>query len=338
MQEKISKNLGVPFVVASDDNGQKIFVCENGVGITEKEYLEGIDVKEAYKEREKEIELYDYTLAKEKGIAQKKETSLIDSYIEPEYKGISKEQKNFLKNKEDKSTLFICLILAFTSLVSMYVSTLHTAEYLFAYADKFSSWLMSLSVTAYNTTAFEVSILFNKNKRKLMSFIFMFLWIIVTLFSMTTTVSVFYDRFNFNTIQATEENKEILSDNFVLDLLQKKEQDLRNSIDFKKKDIVYRQSMDYATTAVRNELSKLEQELQDNLTEQQKILFETPQAENKDNNIKKSLFAFISDFIGLEAGILEFIMSTLSAIFVNLICPLSLTAVVELLQKKDLTK
>ena len=38
----------------------------------------------------------------------------------------------------------------------------------------------------------------------------------------------------------------------------------------------------------------------------------------------------------LEGGILEFIMSTLSAIFVNLISPLSLTAVIELRKKKEL--
>jgi hypothetical protein len=39
--------------------------------------------------------------------------------------------------------------------------------------------------------------------------------------------------------------------------------------------------------------------------------------------------------IGLEGGILEFIMSTLSAIFINLIAPLSLTAVIELNKRKE---
>ena len=39
----------------------------------------------------------------------------------------------------------------------------------------------------------------------------------------------------------------------------------------------------------------------------------------------------------LEGGVLEFIMSTLSAIFVNLIAPLSIVAVTEM-RKEDLTK
>ena len=36
----------------------------------------------------------------------------------------------------------------------------------------------------------------------------------------------------------------------------------------------------------------------------------------------------------MEGGVLEFIMSTLSAVFVNLISPLSATAVIELLNKR----
>jgi hypothetical protein len=165
----------------------------------------------------------------------------------------------------------------------------------------------------------------------------MFLWGVVTLFSMITTVSVFYDEFSFNSTELAQENKQILSQSFSLELLQKKEADLRSAIEFKKKDIEYRQSVDYATTSVRNELTTLENELQKNLTEQQNLLSETPQAVEGDKQIKKTLFAFLGDFFGFPNDILEFIMSTLSAVFINLICPLSLTAVVELFDNKHLT-
>lgn len=239
-----------------------------------------------------------------------------------------------------RSVFMIVLLLAFTSVISMYISTLHTATYLFDYVDIFSAWLMSASVTAYNATAFEVSVLFHTSKRNFMATIFMFLWVLVTLFSMATTVSVFYDQFNFQETQIAQENKQVDSNKLALELLRTKEQAIRESIDFKKKDIEYRQEHDYATTAVRTELNDLQNQLQENLTEQENLLKETPEVTEEKIQRKESLFAFLGRLWKLEGGILEFIMSTLSAIFVNLICPLSLTAVTELMKnrKQSLTK
>ena len=246
---------------------------------------------------------------------------------------------NSLDRQEEKqgfSVLFIVALLGFTSLISGYISTLHTATYLYDYVDVLSAWLMSASVTAYNATAFEVSVIFKSKRRFGLAFIFITLWAMVTLFSMATTVSVFYDRFNFIETQIALENKQSDSNKLALELLQKKESDLRESIEFKKKDIEYRQEKDYATTAVRTELNELQEELQKNLSEQQRLLQETPEVTEKTTKRKESLFAFLGRLMKIEGGVLEFIMSTLSAIFVNLIAPLSLTAVTELLKKRTL--
>jgi hypothetical protein len=236
---------------------------------------------------------------------------------------------------KSRSSFLIILILAFASVCSMYESTLHTATYLYDYVDLISAWLLSTAVTAYNSSAFEVSVMFHTMKRNFMAFIFMLLWAMVTVFSMATTVSVFYDRFNFNETQIAQENKAVDSNKLGLELLRTKEKDLRESIEFKKKDIEYRQERDYATTAVRLELESLQKELQENLTEQQKLLEETPEVIEEKLQKKESLFSFLGRMIGLEGGILEFIMSTLSAIFINLIAPLSLTAVIELNKRKE---
>ena len=246
---------------------------------------------------------------------------------------------NSLDRQEEKqgfSVMFIVTLLGFTSLISGYISTLHTATYLYDYVDVFSAWLMSASVTAYNATAFEVSVIFKSKRRFGLTFVFITLWAMVTLFSMATTVSVFYDRFNFIEAQIALENKQTDSNKLALELLQKKESDLRESIEFKKKDIEYRQEKDYATTAVRTELNELQEELQKNLSEQQQLLQETPEVTEKITKRKESLFAFLGRLMKIEGGVLEFIFSTLSAIFVNLIAPLSLTAVTELLKKRTL--
>ena len=242
--------------------------------------------------------------------------------------------------KQGFSVVFIVALLGFTSLISGYISTLHTATYLYDYVDMISSWLMSSSVTAYNATAFEVSVIFKSKKRYGLTFVFITLWSMVTLFSMATTVSVFYDRFNFTEAQIAQENKQSDSNKLSLELLRTKEKDIREAIEFKKKDIEYRQEKDYATTAVRTELNNLQTKLQENLTEQENLLKETPEITEKVTKRKESLFSFLGRLMHLEGGILEFIMSTMSAIFINLISPLSLTAVTEILKnnKQTLTK
>ena len=229
---------------------------------------------------------------------------------------------------------FIITLLAFTSLISGYISTLQTATYLYDYVDMISAWLMSSSVTAYNVTAFEVAVLFKQNRRYGLTFVFITLWVTVTVFSMATAVSVFYDRFNFNETVVAEDNRAIDSNKLSLELLQKKEADLREAIAFKKQDIEYRQEHDYATTAVRNELVKLEADLQSNLSQQQELLSDTPEVTQEVIKKKERLFAFLGRMLKVDSGVFEFIMSTLSAIFVNLIAPLSLVAVTELKKKK----
>ena len=337
LEEKISKNLGVPYIYLPD---KRKFLCSNGVLFTMEEYKAGIDIKEEYEKRKKDDTLFDYTYAKSTGLLRKKRKLSNDNAekkqdLKTDNTVIKAEKVTVKAEKNDKSVLVICLLLFFTSLVSMYISTLHTATYLFDYVDVFSAWLMSASVTAYNSTAFEVSVLFHTKKRNLIASIFMLLWILVTLFSMVTTISVFYDMFNFTESQTAEENREIDANKLSLDLLQKKEKDLRDSIDFKKKDIEYRQGKEFSTNAVRQELNKLQEELQNNLSLQQKVLEETPIIAESNVNRKESLFSFLGRNLGIEGSIIEFIMSTLSAIFVNLIAPLSLTAVTELLKQKE---
>ena len=371
LEEKISRHLKIPYVEL-ERNGKKYYLCNNGVIFADSEYMDFADLNAEYERRAKEDKLYDYAYAKSTGLLRKKRGYAVKTVhkepseeITPKVDSL-KEQKESLQvlqepetmaermdtrvtNKDNvravsgnrknvgriSSSFLIIGILSFASLCSMYESTLHTATYLYDYVDLISAWLLSTAVTAYNSSAFEVSVMFHNMKRNFMAFIFMLLWAMVTLFSMATTVSVFYDRFNFNETQIAQENKSIDSNKLGLELLRTKEKDLREAIEFKKKDIEYRQEREYATTAVRLELETLQKELQENLTEQQKLLEETPEVMEEKIQRKESLFAFLGRLIGLEGGILEFIMSTLSAIFINLIAPLSLTAVIELNKRKE---
>lgn len=338
-KEYISKHLGVPYVFLPELGK---YICSNGVVFTKEEYLEGIDLKSEYEKREASGEIYDYAYARSTGLLRKKAVRRprADSLErEDEAIEVSVTEETAVaaagprREKTAKSVTVMCLALALTSLGSMYISTVHTATYLFDYVDVLSAWLMSGVITVYCGTAFEAVILFHDRRRHLLSCVFAFLWALVIIFSMTTTVSIFYDRYNFSVVETQEEGREADSARLSLDVLRKKETALREDIEFKRKDIEYRQSRDYATTAVRLELEKLQEALQQNLAEQEKVVSESPEAvEDKESAARReSLFAFLGRLLGLEGGILEFIMSTLSAVFINLISPLSVSVVVSLL-------
>lgn len=347
LKEEISKNLRVPFVTLETEKG-KAYLCANGALFLDSEYKD-IDLKSEYEKRKGQ---YDYNYAKATGearwnptVEEKKamerskkvegEKHVLQPYNTGRCELKEADRRNTNSFNKTKSIKMICYLLAFTSVISMIISTLHTATYLKDYADIFSSWLMSASVTAYNSTAFEVSVMFHKTKRNFIAVIFMTLWVFVTVFSMATTVSVFYDSFNFNELKIAEENKVNDSSRLALELLQKAEADLRESISYKKKDMDNRFEKGWATTAIRNELVTLENKLQANLNEQKEILSSAPEITSVESHRKESLFTFLGRKLRMEGGILEFIMSTLSAVFINLIAPLSLTAVIELNRKID---
>ena len=325
LKEYTSRHLGVPYVYLKDE---KKYLCENGVVFTKEEYLKGIDLNAEYNKRSKNGELYDYEFARKNGKLRLLEKEEIPAKEEPLLK-----KKPRPEGKEAKSVIIMSLALMLTSFGSMYISTVHTATYLFDYTDKISSWLMSLVITVYCATAFEVVLLFFDRKRYVLSSVFAVLWLAVVTFSMATTISVFYDRYNFNVVEAQSENKETDSARLTLEVLKEQEKVLRESIEFKRKDIEYRQEREYATTAVRVELEGLQNKLQANLDKQMSVLSETPEAVKTEGEVRKkeSLFAFLGRQMKLDGGILEFIMSTLSAVFINLISPLSVSVVVSFL-------
>ena len=325
LKEYISAHLGVPYVYLKDE---KKYLCENGVVFTKEEYLKGIDLNAEYKKRSKNGELYDYEFARKNGKLRLLEKEEIPAKEEPLI-----EKRPRPEGKEAKSVIIMSLALMLTSFGSMYISTVHTATYLFDYTDKISSWLMSFVITVYCATAFEVVLLFFDRKRYVLSSVFAVLWLAVVTFSMATTVSVFYDRYNFNVVETQSENKEADSARLTLEVLKEQEKALRESIEFKRKDIEYRQEREYATTAVRVELEGLQNKLQANLDKQMSVLSETPEAVKTEGEVikKESLFAFLGRQMRLDGGILEFIMSTLSAVFINLISPLSVSIAVSFL-------
>lgn len=356
LEEKISKHLGVPYIYIPS---KRIFLCENGVPFTKEEYKD-IDINAEYEKRKESDELYDYIYAKNTGILRKKRGYAKAKEVAKDINGKNMETKNtteeikeasttnariqnkvyvdrrtadrLTKNKLETAILLLCFGLTIVSFGSMWISTLHTATYLLDYFATASAWIMSSIITLYASTAFEVVQLFWDRRKYFLSVVFFTLWALVVVFSMVTTVSVFYERFNFNKMQNTETNKEVDSNRLTLEILKNDEQYLLEEIQFKKEDIEWRRSMDYATNARTLELIDLQEKLQANREEQKAIMLSTPDAVKEEAEVvkKETFFDFLSRVTGVDSGVIEFIMSILSAIFINLIAPFTLSTVVTL--------
>lgn len=324
LKERISQHLGIPFVLLPEGK----YVCQNGVVFTKEEYLSGIDLQSEVAKRKENGELYDYDYAKKYGILVKQ--AKIEQNTDDEEEFLSVE---IPEEKKPKSVVILCIALLLTSFGSMYISTVHTANYLFAYVDKVSAILMSTVITIYCSSAFEIVILFFDKKRYILSFVFSLLWLLVIIFSMVTTVSIFYDNYNFSVVNLQESTKEVNSARAELSLLQKREKALTEEIKFKQQDITYRQAREYSTTAVRLELDELQKQLQQVLEQQQEIASKQPDALKQESEIKTrdNFFVFLSRWLHCNDEILEFIMSTLGAVFINLISPFSVCVVTSLL-------
>lgn len=309
MKEAISNNLGVPFVYLEDKG---LYVCKSGVTFTDKEYSDGIDLQKEYIKRlNSPKSLVDFDYAKSTGFLRPKTVK-----------------------KEYSSVLLIIAILTFVSIGCMIISTLHTAEYLFSYTGKPPAWVMSLCITLYSASAFEVSILFRNGKRYMLFLVFLVLWVLVTSFSMLTTVSVFYDRYNFTVAKQAKVEQKDKSLQKAATLLEKEQESIEKAIEAKKQDIAHRQSKDYSTRTQQVELAELEKKLEANFQSQRELAMSDSYIEVKEESSKENLFSFLGRLFHIEGSIIEFIASTLSALFINLISPLSLSAMVELTNKQ----
>lgn len=309
MKETISNNLGIPYV-----KHEGLYICNSGVAFTDSEVKEhGSDSAWFRKEHERRLSegnLYDYRKAKE-GVA------------------VMSDRKTFM-------VMFIIVSLTLTSFASMYISTLQTAQYLFDYMNVATSWILSGIITVYCSVAFEVVIMFWKDRKKALATVFALLWLLVCSFSIFTAVSVFYDRFNFNTIEDIRENSRDTSYEYELEALKVQEQTLRDDIQFLKDEIEYRRMRDYATNSRMLELEEVQTQLQENLEAQNALVREhSVTMSAKDNTVveKESFTNFIGRTYGVDGGVLNFIISTLPAVFVNLIAPFTLCIVTTLTER-----
>lgn len=309
LQEYHSRHLNVPYVYI---RGGGAYLCSNGVLFTKEEYLKGIDLKAEYERRAVSGELYDYDYARRTGMLR----------LKPSAKS---------KGRAPGAVAAMCMALLGASAGSMVISTLHTATYLLDYTDAFSAWLMSAVITVYCSAAFEVVLLFADRKRRMLAAAFGALWAAVLLFSMATTVSVFYDRFNASQVEAQEASRGDDGARLKLDALKSAEAALRGDIEFKRRDIEYRQARDYATAAVRLELERLQSALQRNIAEQAELVSAAPASASGGAVRREGVYALLSRATGVDPGLLEFAMSALAAVFINIISPLSVSVAVSFL-------
>lgn len=274
-----------------------------------------------------------------------------------------KKEKVKVQRKENYNgnyyIIFIRFILELVGFGAAALSVRYTAIYLYDSLPMFWSWFLSSIMVIFSVMAFQIIIVFIIRKHKLLSFLFSVLWLIVTIFSMSSTVigqynankekffisqnivadrksmSDLYDLYekDINNLEINKENRQKDLDRFnvlikpYLDDPNKRLESRESQRDYN----IYAQAIADAQRDIKLFISKIE----DNRNKQKELL-----SVSGDQNINKESAPDFYDWIAYSVftdgnpALIQFIISLFPAVFIDLIAPIGI-AIGLFLERKE---
>lgn len=281
-----------------------------------------------------------------------------EGFLKRNYAQYKKAEIN--KPKKDIILLSIKIIMLFIGIGAVSLSIYYTGIWLCEFLPFVLAYLLSLIMVAFSVVAFEVIIILWNNKQHSIVFLFSFLWFIVLLFSMTSTVAGQYNQRIKNEKTEIIQNVGIINKKNLYNIYEEEEKEILISIDRKEKelkpfmsilegfesieDIDVNERSQYVywenyekIKRINNEIEKLRNDLKI-IRENKKIFLEN---EDEAGVIKEtvieyaSFYVWLSGIFGVEARFIEFWLSVFPAIFIDIIAPLSI-AISMFLRRKEL--
>jgi len=243
---------------------------------------------------------------------------------------------------------FLRIAMGIIGVAAAYMSIYYTWKWLLEFLPGFQAVILSGSVVAFSIIAFETMILFVKSKQKVLASCFGIVWLVVLVFSITSTVAGLYNKRveNYNqSIQQTytssykAEEWGMYQQNERLILAQIKEKEgllttytkRWTSAGSNPTNLDY-QRMRTAQAELdmrRNELKQL------NSTKLEFVKTQKDIGATKETSLKqKNFYQWLAQLFNIEADMMEFILSLFPAIFIDVIAPLSLAVFLFLTPKK----
>ena len=308
-----------------------------------------------YKIKHDRLPKYHY-LSEKSGMSTQEIETIVDTISR---EGFSKELEEKLKNRNkpkqketkiqkiilDKNILKVFkVILLFIGCVSVYMSVFFTQNWLSETLSSTHSILLSLIMILFSVAAFQLIVFFYQHNKKTISAVFIFLFVIVTTFSIYSTVAGQYNS-RLATADSRNKNKALLiaKKNYQKQF-DKEEKEIMSRIESKrteleiyiKKVLSYKKKengfwLDRADKKrTEKDLLKLEKKLERLRKTSKKRL-------KVDENITaktKDSYEWLESIFNISASMIQFWSSLFPAIFIDIIAPLSFSVVMFLDEKK----
>lgn len=299
---------------------EKGFLLENGVIVT-KEELSNKTLKQQkalINKKLKTDKLYDYTRSIAVG-------TLVEKQLEPVGKVVNE-------------TFLIPLIgysLLLVSVGACIASVFFTYHFLLTWQNSYISLLLSIIMVIFSSTAFAVADYLKKQKHRFFVFMYLALWVITVSFSMYSTVAVNYASYKEKYYENITESSVANANRSEKEILQIKKENVDKEIDILKEQIAYNEEQGWGTYTFRKQLAEKQAEQGEILDREIILIQETPDITVTDSSVEETNIVYmLGEHMGIDGDMLQFIISTLPAVFIDLIAPLCLGVSVILIGKK----
>lgn len=233
-------------------------------------------------------------------------------------------------------------IMLFIGLIATFMSVYYTQLWFSNMLGTVLSFLLSICMVGFSITAFESIILFKQNKQNILIVVFSILWIIVLLFSMTSTIA---GQLNLELQKKIKEDQVNLTDNNNVLLYQEYVNNIRDfKIDLEsvREERKYLQeslrTLNYDVTSDRKEYDDVNYRIVLKNRRIDKIKKQIKEIQNKKEDLLKKdvkisveqnidFFTWLEKVFKLDKNIFKFILFLFPAIFIDIIAPLSFAIV-----------
>ena len=307
------------------------FIMENGVAILAESVVDKkpSEIKAIYEQASKG-KLYDYQYALSSGFIRAKrdiakEVQVRQEQLEEDAKRIAEIP---VKPKQEFSIILaIRLVMLFVGVGAMSMSIFYNQEALRDYLPPFFAVVLSITMIVFSTMAFEASVLFHNRHMNLFSCMFAVLWLVVTIYSMFSIMSVNFTNYHAKEAVALAENKDVNSGRLQLASIASKkviQNDQINSQKAKIEEYKTREKQNSWTLAqYESELKKLQAGLIALIDAELVIQKETPDSVLSTDLKRETFFEYFGKLLRVSPALLQFLLSTLPALFIDLIAPFS---------------
>jgi len=230
------------------------------------------------------------------------------------------------------------IILLIVGIGATYMSVYYSKMWLQTFLTPRRAFLLAVVMVSYAVSSFELIVLFKLKRRYILALIFSILWIVVSLFSMVSTVAGQYNGRMELITKENEAKEEVLKSNKQVREYQELKEKYETQLNYLRDDDRRIQNLlaNYKTVEEINANKKVYDNLNwnryQNNKDRQKFIQKLEELEkNKPEEIIKiqnmDFYSWVANIFGFGADKIQFWLSIFPAIFIDIIAPLSFAVV-----------